>query len=296
MRRYKLNKNYSIIKNYREDDNLRNSFNQLAEKTYGLTFEPWYQNGYWTEKYNPYSVIDNGKVVANVSVNSMKFIEKGIVKHYIQLGTVMTDKAYRNQGLSRKLMETILDDYREKVDGFYLFANDSVLEFYPKFGFKKCKEFQHVKAVDNKGKMEAIRIPMENKSDWDILEDAMNKSINHSAFEMVDNSELILFHITNFMKDCVYYLEALDTYVIAETEGDELFIHNVFSKNETDIDSIINAFGYRVKKVVLGFTPIQANGFEVIEYKEEDITLFVMGMEFDLFADKQIMFPILSHA
>lgn len=291
-----MNKNYSIIKNYREDDNLRNSFNQLAEKTYGLTFEPWYQNGYWTEKYNPYSVIDNGKVVANVSVNSMKFIEKGIVKHYIQLGTVMTDKAYRNQGLSRKLMETILDDYREKVDGFYLFANDSVLEFYPKFGFKKCKEFQHVKAVDNKGKMEAIRIPMENKSDWDILEDAMNKSINHSAFEMVDNSELILFHITNFMKDCVYYLEALDTYVIAETEGDELFIHNVFSKNETDIDSIINAFGYRVKKVVLGFTPIQANGFEVIEYKEEDITLFVMGMEFDLFADKQIMFPILSHA
>ncbi len=291
-----MNKNYSIVNNYREDDNLRNSFNKLAENIYGLTFEPWYQNGYWTKKYIPYSIVDNGEVVANISANPMKFIEKGSVKHYIQLGTVMTDKAYRNQGLSRKLMENILKDYKEKVDGIYLFANDSVLDFYPKFGFKKSKEYQYVKTVDNKGKMKATKILMDNKRSRDVLESAINRSINHSEFEMVENPELILFHILNFMKDCVYYIEKLDTYVIVEIEGEELFIHNVFSENETDIDSIVDSFGNSVKKVTLGFTPNHANGFEVMEYKEEDTTLFVMGKDFNSFYDKHFMFPTLSHA
>lgn len=294
--RNKMNKDYSIVKNYREDNNLRNSFNKLAENTYGITFEPWYQNGYWTEKYIPYSIVNKEEVVANISVNPMKFIEKGSVKHYIQLGTVMTDKAYRNQGLSRNLMEIILNDYKDKVDGFYLFANDSVLEFYPKFGFNKSNEYQYVKTVDNKGKMKATKILMENKRDWDVLESAIKKSIIHSEFEMVHNPELILFHITNFMKDCVYYIESLDAYVIVEIEGEELFIHNVFGENETDIDSIVNSFGNSIKKVTLGFTPIHANGFEVMEHREEDTTLFVMGKNFDLFTDKQIMFPTLSHA
>ena len=97
-----------ILKDYRENAELRHSFNELAKKTFGLNFEDWYQNGYWTDKYNP---------------------------HSIQLGTVMTDEAYRNRGLIRLIMEDIEKEYADKADGMYLFANDSVLSFYPKFGF-----------------------------------------------------------------------------------------------------------------------------------------------------------------
>ena len=65
-------------------------------------------------------------------------------KNYIQLGTIMTDKNYRNQGLSKYLMNIVLKEFSEKNDEVYLFANDSVLYFYPKFGFQKKRNINTV--------------------------------------------------------------------------------------------------------------------------------------------------------
>ena len=61
--------NKSIEINYRDNDALRASFNELVGKVFGLSFENWYQNGFWKNNYIPYSVVIDGKVVANVSVN-----------------------------------------------------------------------------------------------------------------------------------------------------------------------------------------------------------------------------------
>ena len=58
-----------IIKKYRDKEELRKSFNELAKKTFGLNFEDWYQNGFWGDNYNPYSIVMDGRIVANVSVN-----------------------------------------------------------------------------------------------------------------------------------------------------------------------------------------------------------------------------------
>ena len=130
-----MEEEFKIVKAYKENKTLRNSFNELAKKTFDLDFEDWYQNGYWKEQYNPYSIVFNNRVIANVSVNDMEFEIDEKRKHYIQLGTVMTEPKYRNRGLIRKLMQEIEQDFKEKIDGYFLFANDSVLEFYPKFGF-----------------------------------------------------------------------------------------------------------------------------------------------------------------
>ena len=70
-----------IIKNIRDDAALRSSFNRLAEKTFGLNFENWYQNGYWKDNYIPYTAVLEGQVIANVSVNPMTFSENGILHH-----------------------------------------------------------------------------------------------------------------------------------------------------------------------------------------------------------------------
>ena len=67
----------------------------------------------------------------------MKTIWNGPIKNYIQLGTVMTAPPCRKQGLSRFLMEEIKKDWEGRCDGMYLFANDTVLDFYPKFGFSR---------------------------------------------------------------------------------------------------------------------------------------------------------------
>lgn len=285
-----------LIKSYRNNDSIRYSFNELAKKTFHLDFEDWYQNGYWGGQYNPYSILDDGKVVANVSVNRIDFLWNGTRKRFIQLGTVMTDESYRNKGLIRRLMSEIEKDYGRKADGIYLFANDSVLDFYPKFGFRKAMEYQYSKQVHNHKTRTMEQIPMSEKKEWDELGSIIEKSVSYSRFDMVGNTALILFYVTKFMQKNVFYDKNLNVYAIAETDGEDLFLHNVFSESPADLEKVIEAFGKEVRRVKLGFTPQNTAGYDLTEVNEEDTTLFVKGRDFYRFEQHQIMFPTLSHA
>ncbi|MBQ0001487.1 MAG: GNAT family N-acetyltransferase, partial [Clostridiales bacterium] len=136
-----------IVNNYRDDQALRDSFNALAEKVFCLNFENWYQNGFWKDNYNPFSVVIDGKVAANVSVNQCNVNYNGSVLKLIQLGTVMTDPDHRGKGYAGMLMEKVLKEYEGKADGIYLYANDSVLDFYPKYGFSRREEYRYTKQI-----------------------------------------------------------------------------------------------------------------------------------------------------
>lgn len=287
---------YKIIKAYKENDTLRFHFNELAQKTFGLNFEDWYQNGYWGENYIPYSILDGDKVAANVSVNVTDFIWNGEIKHFIQLGTVMTEEKYRNKGLIRRLMQEIERDYGEKADGFYLFANDSVLDFYPKFGFEEAAEYQYSKQISIYEEKKVKPVSMKEKADWKRLEQIIETSVNNSKFEMIKNVSLIMFYITKFMQENVFYIEEQNTYVIAETEGEHLLIHNVFSEAPADLEQVFRAFGKDIKHVTLGFVPQDTEQFCRSKIQEEDTTLFVKGKGFSGFEQGKIMFPTLSHA
>ena len=136
-------KSYRLVVDYKDDEQLRASFNLLTQKTYGFDFEDWYQSGYWTNRYIPYSLVDGNQIVSNVSVNVIDFIVEGQSRKCLQIGTVMTDLSYRKQGLNRILMNRVLGDWRDKSDLIYLFANNTVLDFYPKFGFSPVNEYVH---------------------------------------------------------------------------------------------------------------------------------------------------------
>ena len=288
--------NMKIVKDYRDNDQLRASFNELAGKTFCLDFEDWYQNGYWTEKYNPYSMVEDGKVVANVSVNKCDYLWKGKRWKFLQLGTVMTDEAYRNKGLIRQLMEEIDKDYENEIDGVFLFANDEAVDFYPKFEFQKLGEYEYVKNVKIEQEMNIEQVSMDKKEQWDNLETYINDCVSYSSFEPVGNSELFMFYVTKFMQDAVYYCKEQDAYVIAEVEDSQLILHGVFAKEEYELDEIIAAFGKEIKKVRLTFAHEKEESYEVLPYRAEDCTLFIKGKGFEQFETDKVRFPELAHA
>lgn len=72
--------------------------------------------------------------------NRIDTVWRGEALRLVQLGTVMTAPAHRGKGLARSLMEAVLDDWGRTCDGVYLYANGTVLEFYPKFGFVPARE------------------------------------------------------------------------------------------------------------------------------------------------------------
>ncbi|MBO4911372.1 MAG: GNAT family N-acetyltransferase [Butyrivibrio sp.] len=283
-----------ILYGYRENEELRRSFNELATKVFGLNFEGWYQNGFWKDNYNPYSVVEDGKVVANVSVNTCDMNYDGTVKHLLQLGTVMTDPDFRGKGYSRKIMERIFDDFEEKVDGIYLFANDSVVDFYPKFGFEERKEYQFSKTVSTGSDRTAKLVPMLSKEDWDKMSRILNDTEQNSKMYMVGNSGLYMFYLSQFMQENTFYIAECDTYAIAEIEDDTLILHAVIGNG--DIDDVITAFGKDIKKAVLSFTPKDTKGYDKNVLIEEDTHLFVKGKFFDETKQDEYMFQAITHA
>ncbi len=288
--------NYIFTNSMKEDNALRRSYNSLAEKTFGLSFEEFYQNGYWTDKYIPYSLFDDGKVIANASVNILKSFYNGQEKRCIQIGTVMTDSDYRNQGLSRYLIERILSEWKESCDTMYLFANDSVLDFYPKFGFVKAVEYQCSSPITpTKGRVRKLNMSL--ASDREFLKRYYSKSNPYSALAIKDNYELLMFYCTSLMKDCVYFLEDFDAVIIASNKNEILTCYDIFSDgNHAMIEMVSRVAESQIRSVVFGFTPIEHAAFHSRILEEEDTTLFVLKGKDNWFVNHQMMFPVLSHA
>lgn len=285
------------MKNYQDNIQHRAAFNTLAQKVFGISFEEWYQAGYWREKYIPYTLFDGNQAAANISVNIMNFNTFGEKQRYIQIGTVMTDERYRNQQLSRFLMEKILDEWNEQCNFIYLYANKSVLEMYPKFGFNKVKEYEYFKLIEkNDGHENCEKLNMEMQSNRDRLHDYAKNSIALGALSMQENSDLVMFYCASFLKENVYYVKSLDVIAVATFHDNQLHLLDVFGKTHVALDQIVYSLvNSEIDKVVLGFTPKDHSSYEIREMSGDD-TLFIHNGRTKLFDDNKVMFPVLSHA
>ena len=74
-----------FLSNYMKDDTYRHMLNDLTQKVFGFDFENWVTKGYFEGDYIPYSLMEDGKLVSNVSANRMKFMQNGSEKNYIQM-------------------------------------------------------------------------------------------------------------------------------------------------------------------------------------------------------------------
>ena len=100
-----MNSNIKIIENYRDNENLRKEYFNFLSKVFPRAgFVEWYQKGFWTKNYIPFSIIQSDKIVSNVSAAFLDIIIKGKNYKAIQLGAIGTIPEYRNQGLSRIMM------------------------------------------------------------------------------------------------------------------------------------------------------------------------------------------------
>lgn len=287
--------NYPLNKNIRDQESHRTSFNALAGEVFDLSFEKWYQEGYWTDHYIPYVLLEDKKVIANISVNTMDILFNGQIRQYLQLGTVMTSPDYRKQGLSRYLMGEILKDWEHKCDGIYLFANDTVLDFYPKFGFQPETEYQYsMPLTPHPGTFK--KLDMENDRDKSLLRDYYEKSNPYSRLSVLNNYSLLMFYCSSFLKDCVYYSPEYDAVVIYMTEGQTLICSAVYCDAGKPLHHILASMApATVNTTLLEFTPKDTENYTVSTKSWGD-TLFVLTRKENIFKNEKLSFPSLSHA
>lgn len=288
---------YGYAKDFKYDKNLRKSFNQLTESIFGFSLEDWYQEGLWGDYYIPYSLLHHNQVISNVSLNKIEFDIDNERKVGIQIGTVMTDKRFRHKGLNRFLMEQVMNEWKDQADFIYLFANDTVLNFYPKFNFRIMEEYQYTKKINTQGSIKSLRkLNMEETKEQAFLINRVKESIPTSRISMRNNPSLIMFYCNSYKKNNVYYIEEHDAITIADYVGDTLYLDEIFSTKPLDIHDVIQTMvDESIAQVVLGFTPLDEMGFDKHLIKGSD-TLFMLKDTHDFFINKHWMFPVLSHA
>ena len=76
--------------------------------------------------------------MANVCVFKTQALWRGRPHLALSLGAVCTDPLNRGKGYARALMERVFARYPDTP--MYLSANEDVLNFYPRFGFRRVHE------------------------------------------------------------------------------------------------------------------------------------------------------------
>ncbi|MBT2695292.1 GNAT family N-acetyltransferase [Bacillus sp. ISL-55] len=283
-----------IVSHYRENKALRKSFMQLALDVFGIDFESWHEHGYWGERYIPFSYADGDKIVANVSVNELDFIIEGKSYKALQIGTVMTHPQYRNKGLSASLMNHVLNVYQGKYDFMYLFANDSVLDFYPKFGFEQVEEHQYATKVligTDPLPLRKLRIP----EDLEMIERSVYTRVPVSnTFATANSAGITMYHILNVFTDHLYCHAEADSILIFTRENRTVHLYDVISTATVNMKDIISSFG-DTDIIKFHFTPDQGDFLFQHEPFKRDGAFFVKkrtGLEIPPF----IMHPVTSEA
>lgn len=251
--------NLQLVENYKDNSQLRLSFNNLALQTFGIDFEKWYEHGFWNERYVCYSFVDNGEIVANASINKMELLINGQIKQALQLGTVMTHPDYRKRGLAAELIQTILKEQEANYDVIFLFANPSVLDFYPKLGFVPVQEslFSFELAEYKEDSSGGLRkLDPANKNDLNLITELVAERVPNSQLFGADQTQHItLWYMLTIFNEAIYYLEAEQTIVIGETEQDQLHLYDVISRHEVSFQNVINKMAASaIREVIFHFT------------------------------------------
>lgn len=288
---------FELAYDYKNNDQLRLSFNRLAKRTFGIDFETYYQRGFWRDQYICYSYLDGGKVISNVSVSILDVVLNGSKINAVQIGTVMTDPDYRGLGLAGSLMKLVLEKHQSETELIFLFANKTVLEFYPKFGFKPIAQKLFMKNLTgfNPEYDRSRKLDINNQADFDLVRRLSSIRKPISMVFGVDNAQyLSFFYWMHVFRDDFYYLEEVDVIVVYRNEEDEIHIYDVISQAELSFADIIERIASNdVKRAIFHFTP-DFNDLEAERIPYEDDQLFVKTESVKI--PENLMYPTIAHA
>jgi predicted N-acetyltransferase YhbS len=258
------------------------------------SFRRWYELGGWPEDYVAFALADGSDIVANASLQRMKIVLRGAWITGWQLGAVGVVPQWRGRGLQRQLMQRLLGSVPEK-DIVFLFANDTVLDFYPLFGFRRVVESVFAAEYRVESSSEPLRaLSIDRVEDRALLARVAAVAAPASVdFAARDYGGVLLWYWANFYDGCFYYCEAEDAIIVAEQEGAALRICEVLARAPFELRAYLPRVAKTsAQRVEFGFTPAAwwPDARAIADYS--DSPLFVRGMH--RLPDAPFKFPMLA--
>lgn len=257
---------YAFHKGYQTHDPLRLSFNQLAKATFGIDFERWYQEGYWSSQYIPYSFVEGQRVISNVSANRMTLMIEGRAHTAIQVGTVMIHPDYRRQGLAKALLERVIEDFKDTCDLFFLAADEEAIPLYQACGFEAWEEETYTLPFRGGGHIEPPLMPLSAKEAYAAKSKALPIT---QKLSVLDGAYVFMFYWMHGFDHMCFRVD--DTLAVCfEMEGQNLILYDVISQVPFDLEDVLKritpAF---IQTITLQFSPPESLRDLVIHRQNE---------------------------
>jgi GNAT superfamily N-acetyltransferase len=263
----------------------------------GLDFLRWYAHGGWTDSYEAHVLCDGPEIVANVAITHQELLISGQPCRGAQLGAVGVAPKWRGQGLQRRLMGEVMGQLQAGVGLLFLFANDEVLDFYPRFGFRRIAESIH--GVEHTVVPSGNRIrclDVEQPSDRALLARlSANRQPLTERFGARNYGSLLLFYASSLHRCDFFVVPGREALVVARQQDDVLTLLDVIADHPFDlVPYLARLTESPVRRIEFGFTPELWWPDACPLRAPEGSTLFVRG---DVtLPSEPFTFPVLAHA
>lgn len=259
--------------------------NDLMFHALDFSFDKWHAKGVWNDDYERYSIIENQIMLAHVGVYKMKMLIDGEQKDFLQIGGVATREECRCKGLSRSIFEHVFTKYPDTF--VFLHGGNSVINFYPKFGFKPFEEKQpYIEyKLDSQGDM--IKLNMNDPK----VDKYLRKRNQYSrVIDCLNQYEINWFHLLYRHQNDIYEIPQLDLMIIARQNGNKLTIFDIAASKPVTFEEILHHLNFQgVDTIHFGFIPDWLGvNYSMKEYLIDDSNPFVRG---DFGIEGEFMIP-----
>jgi len=243
-----------------------------------LDFQFWYDLDLCDENYESYSIMQDDAIVSNVCIFKVKGVCNGAAFEALSLGAVATRADCRGRGYARVLIKHIITKHPDMP--MYLYANESVLDFYTRFDFARAYEKlpTAVYAIHNENATNKLAY-----TDPKLREYVYHNKNLSERFDCVNTQSVNMFHLCEgAYADCLYEISECETLVIAQQNGGTLHISSMFSRQDVSFATLAKALPFcNVSRLTFGFMPPWADLKFNMESFDAD-PLFVRGFSCDL--------------
>jgi predicted N-acetyltransferase YhbS len=259
------------------------------------TFSDWAARGGWGDGYDVFAMVVDDQIVSTVGRTTMRYVINGEARNGYQLGAVATHPDHRNRGLARLLMEKVLSELDTPDQPVILFANPSVLDLYPRFGFRRLAQTDFFGHFDLRpaGTL-APSLDLASPTDRAWLSDhCARASAIGQRFAARDYYPPLLFALTRRPRT-VFRLDSFGAVVIAQQDGDRLLIEDLLATRPFSLtDALPHVCSQPVRMIEFGFHPeTWCPDAESKAFDDDGSTLFVRGAAAEV--KEPVRFPDLA--
>jgi GNAT superfamily N-acetyltransferase len=278
---------------YFHDPDAKASFERYAKRVFGLDFSRWKARGLWDDQYKAFSAFVDRECVASICVYPSDMRVDGVRKKGAQLLTVGTLPEYRSQGIQREIWKRVQAWIQQKCDFTFLFTDESAAGFYEKLGLRR--QLEHFDVVQcpqsvSHSDLRFKKLNLEDDGEYAIIERLARQREMVSDRLGFFNPNLLLFMFLYVYQSWSYYLEDIDTVIVAQQMEDRLRVHDIVARKMprlSDIDIFLAQF--KKEEIEFLFCTDRLDLDQPTRKKRVEEDVLFVSEDFEL--DGQFVFP-----